>query len=817
VTGRRVLFGSVAVLALFLVVGRWSASLYTEHLWYRSLGANDVWRAKTATIAVLTLSSFAVASLFAFANLYAVRQSVVSLVLPRRMANIEIGEEVPGRYLLIAVGLLSVLIGALLTFPSDQWHTALLASGGRPFGETDSYFGADLGFFVYWLPFETAVYYWAIVVLAVITAIVVALYALTPSLRWDRGSLYVSAYVRRHFMLLGAVLLLLLSWSYRLSMYRLLASGGTSGALSMVDQRINIPAALVLSVVSVCAAFMVARAGWVGQMRLAFFAVSAVIVLSLVSRTIAPLFLRRSMSSAARTSEEYKYMGTRVIYTRRAYGIYRMRAESLGTGFASPAEASTRLAIWDGATLARAAEHLRNVKVVGDAPAWQATPTGIAALFVEHSLEGTLDRRDVWGIGRFDAATADENGLPERNPPPAMASDELVIGEPIVYDSAPEYSILSDSLHQIAGVEMVSTSSRLLHAWSLQNFRLLFGELPANRPKIVRRRAIRDRLAALAPFFEQGSEVVPVIANDSLYWVVELYAASSTYPLANRYAVLGEERGYFQHAATALVHATSGRVRLILDMNPEPVTLSWVAIFPRLFTPPSAVSPAIRAMLPPITDGAHTQALAFASVGFPSDNLEIRHFAAPDGADSSASREPVHAVIPAVGGVSSLWPLLDSAERVRGVVVASGGPARVTSWIPIAGDANRWGSVVDRLRSADSSLRETGIVRAPIRAAPLAGRVLYAQPSFQLRSGASPKLVRVSVVLGDSVRTGPTLSLALGAPVANRPNEIGVARDARLRPDSLYRAMRAALGKGDWAAFGRALDALGVALGVTGR
>src|SRR5665647_1070590 len=222
VTGRRVFGGAIAVTALVLLLGRWSASLYTEHRWYASLGAQDVWRAQVATTATLTVVSFALAALFAFVNLYAVRQSVVSLVLPRRIANIEIGEEVPGRYLLAAVVALSVLMGGLLTFSSDHWYEALLASVGKPFGEADPYFGADLGFFVYWLPFETAIHVWSVIVLVSVTGLVVALYALTPSLRWDRGTLYVSAYVRRHFTMLGAVLLLVLAWSYRLGMYRLL-------------------------------------------------------------------------------------------------------------------------------------------------------------------------------------------------------------------------------------------------------------------------------------------------------------------------------------------------------------------------------------------------------------------------------------------------------------------------------------------------------------------------------------------------------------------------------------------------------------------
>ena len=224
-TGRRVLIGAVGVSALVLLLGRWSASLYTDYLWFDSLGARDVWRARVVTTALLTSASCLVAATFAFINLYAVRQSVVSLVLPRRIANIEIGEEVPGKYLVAAVLGMSVLVGALLTFPTDRWHAALLARIGKSFGESEPYFAADLGFFVYWLPFEQSVHLWAIALLVVVVALVVVLYALTPSLRWERGALYVSAYVRRHFTMLGAVLLLLVAWSYRLGMYHLLSFG----------------------------------------------------------------------------------------------------------------------------------------------------------------------------------------------------------------------------------------------------------------------------------------------------------------------------------------------------------------------------------------------------------------------------------------------------------------------------------------------------------------------------------------------------------------------------------------------------------------
>jgi len=281
VTRRRVVIGVLVAAALVLSIGRWASEQYTDSLWYAALGASDVWRARFVNGMALRIGTFLFASAFAFANLYAVRQSVVSLVLPRRIANIEIGEEVPGRYLLFVTAGLSALLGAALSLPGHVWYTALLARIGRPFSETDPEFGADLGFFVYWVPFETELYYWAMLLLLVVIGVVILLYALTPSLRWTRGTLYVSSYVRRHFTMLGGMLLLALAWSYRLGMYRLLVEGsGSGGTFTSLDHRVTVPATLVLALITLCAAVVVLWAGWSGQMRLAFFSVSAVLLLS---------------------------------------------------------------------------------------------------------------------------------------------------------------------------------------------------------------------------------------------------------------------------------------------------------------------------------------------------------------------------------------------------------------------------------------------------------------------------------------------------------------------------------------------------------
>jgi hypothetical protein len=453
------------------------------------------------------------------------------------------------------------------------------------------------------------------------------------------------------------------------------------------------------------------------------------------------------------------------------------------------------------------------VQVVGDGAAWLESDSSLAAMLVERGGDATTGAHDVWGIGHFDPTTADERGMPVRRSVGSRFGDEVLIDEPAVYDSAPSYSVVSDSLQRLAGVEMVSTRSRLAHAWSLQNFRLLFGDLPLDRPTILQRRDVRERIDAIAPFFVQGSEVVPLFAGDSLYWIVELYAASASYPLSERFTLLGTEWGYFQHAATAVVHAASGRVRLVAARAPDPIAASWIEQFPRLFVTSGALPAPVQAALPPIADGARAQALAFAMAGFRGDSLEVRHFAIPDGADSSASHEPLHARLPGLG-LAQLVPLLDGTDRVRGVVAARGGAVRETVWVPMATDGLAFGAVIDRFRTADTAIRVSGLVRGPMRVIPVGGSPLYFQSVFQTRPGGGPLLARVGVLERDTVRYAPTLAAALGAPGARQPPRVPTG-DLRTRAESLYKAMREALSQGDWGAFGRAFDELGLTLRPT--
>lgn len=819
---RRWWLGALAAVALVLLLGRALADAFVDYQWYDAMGASALWRSRLMYITVLEITSGSVYAIFAFANLYAVRRSVVSLRYPRHVGNLEIDEEVPPRYLDAITALLALMLGALLALPTEQWMALALARTGLPFREADPYFGADLGFFVYRLPFESSVHLWTIAAVLLVATVVILLYALTPSLKWQGGSLYVSNYVRRHLVVLGAVMLLLLAWKYRLDAYELLLNGsGRDGVLTYADHRATIPVDLLLSLLTIAAAAAVLVFGWQGQLRAAIGAVVAIFVLSFLVRQIAPVISERSSQARTSIEREQPYVATRAEYTRRAFAVDRIRPADSTSVWTSLAAAQSYVSVWDAEALARAITRLHRSDVTALNPGWTTEPQGLVAVVPERPTSGTDSdvARAAWSVSRVLASTADAQGDPIRTGPAAAGMIER-LPPVLVQDSATGYVVLLDTLGHTATPALQGTWTRLAYAWSLQNFTLLFGALPTSA-RIMTRRDVRERVSSIAPFFDLGANVTPVIAGDSLYWSVDLYSTSDSYPLSQRITMgTGDrayDRTYFQHAATAIVNAHSGRVSLLPDARREPMAESWRQAFPELFTAPTGGTD-LAASLPPAVDGARAQATVVARVGLSGEAPRGGHLAWNEGADSVLARgpAPIMSLPGAAGALASTLPVLDDNDRVAGLLIATRRGDPVSYWMPGPSTALRWTFVIDTLRRlSDSTLalpRGTHSVRGRIRAVPVAGEATYLQPTFAWPQDVGPSLARVAVMRPDRVLIGRTLAEAAGAQAVPRDSGTATLPLFRARVQALYDQMRAALARSDWTAFGRAYDSLGAVL-----
>jgi uncharacterized membrane protein (UPF0182 family) len=487
------------------MLGRVIAVLTADYAWYAALGASPLWHEKVHDLAIVHLVSGALAGLFALVNLYAIRRSIVSLAFPRRLGNVEFGEEVPEQVMDRAAFALAAVVAIIMAFIVPPWQMLAALRLGTKFGESDPFFQMDLSFYTSWIPLETAVYVWALTLLMLVSALVIALYALTPSLRWQGRTFHVSSRVRRHLAVLASLFLLTMAWSYRLDGYELLMSGsGADGMFSYVDHQWLLPAYISLSIGTVAAAVLVLISGWMGRVRAGFFTISAVLIFSISLDLVLPSVVRRLTSTATPAAHERPYSATRAAFTARAYNLPRADAA------ATPHEVTRFSSFRDSAKIARVMTLARDSALVYP--------------------------------GAYGAA--------------------LVRG--VKNAAAP---VLGSGLR------------RLANAWAEQRLDLLWSDFPDDA-RIARTRDVRERVRALMPVFAQGSQVLPAYLGDTLTWVVELYSASSTYPLSKHYVLAGQERSYFRHSGTALINSMTGRLTVVPAPSADPIAASWRMRFP---------------------------------------------------------------------------------------------------------------------------------------------------------------------------------------------------------------------------------------------
>ena len=804
---RRGLLAVVLAIALVLALGRAWGALIGDHAWFDALGYGDVWWWRTGVALTLKLAGGTVATLVMRAHFEAIRRSFVSVVVPGNVGNLEFTGAVPDRTISRVLWCAAVAIGVLLTVPLDDWVPLANVLDARPFGESDPYFQYDLAFWTAWLPFELQAYTWALISHAVMSMLTVIGYVLTRGIGTDGRALRVTRHARRHVTVLGAMLLLLIAWSYRVDGFdRLVHGTGAEGAFGFADHRVGLPGGIVLQVISIAAAGVVLWSAWSRQPRAGIAAVTTVLLMALLLRQGMPLIADSIDTSGNPEARERRYLDAGASFTRRAYESDRVIA-------ASPGDTASLVSapLWDRATV----PHATPGRLAG-LLAWDAShgmPEGLA--FDQVRLSGLLP---TWRALPVDLSGRD----PFRT---AAARDGRMLPPIVTSDSGRGYAIVSDPAHYIAAPSIAGTSARLAHAWNQQNPRLLFGNIPSPSPVLVTVRDVRERVALLAPTLQASAHVAPLMHADSLLWAVDLYAVSATYPLAEHVMLGGLELAAAQFAATALVNAHTGRVTLLADARPPLLARRPLERLARHLVRVSALPDDLRRSLPPRADALEMEAAIAARFGSravqddtaahvrrgsPLRDLALVHGVMPDSIVTGDAYVPVW--LPMRQTFALTAAAIDPRGVVRGVLLAPGGEDRRTRWLPSA-DGAPYDGIVRAAQETSDSLRQPGSLagarRSSTRVLPGPGAPRFLTPYFALRDGRPTQLA--AVLITDGLRRGVAADVPEAVVTWREGARSATAPSAAA---GLYRQMRDALQRGAWTEFGASFEALGRTLGV---
>jgi uncharacterized membrane protein (UPF0182 family) len=592
--GRIVLLVAAAVLFVLFTSLRGLAGFYTDYLWFDSLELSQVWRgvlwSKVFLGAFFTLLFFAVC----FVNL-----TIADRLAPKFRATgpeddlLNRYHEVVDRRAGLVRGGVSLLFGLVAGVGvSAQWNEWILFRNGGDFGTEDAIFGQDAGFYVFKLPFITAVIDWAFASLVIILLITLVAHYLNGGIRLQSPFQRVTPQVKAHISVLLALLALIKAVDYWFGRYELTFStrGFVDGA-TYTDVNAQLPALNLLLLISLlsCALFIVNiwRRGWV----LPVVAVGLWGFIAIVAGAVYPTFIQRVRVEPQESSREAEYIGNNIAATQYALGLDEVDVQPFS--YSSDREATVEAVQENEATI-------RNVRLLDpkvvletykqlqslrgyyrfneldvdryqiEAPTGEVSETEVVlanrelnqANLPQQSWEG----RHLAYTHGYSVALSPANATVRSGQPDFLVRDVPTEIDPRVEQSIPEisrpqlyfgenlssYSIVGTTREEVdylgesgetvpyeytgsGGVQIDSFMRRA--AFFLRfNFEwnLLFSDFITEESRIMYIRDIRERFEAVAPFLQFDTDPYPVVVDGRVVYMIDAYTTSNRFPNAER-------------------------------------------------------------------------------------------------------------------------------------------------------------------------------------------------------------------------------------------------------------------------------------------
>lgn len=596
---RRGLTYIIAALALVYLILTAAGTLWTDYLWFDSVGYAPVWERRWLAGLGLGAAGIVVAFLLFWGTL------VLADRLGPRYPLLDMSEEeelvvrfrhwVEGRLGVVRVGAAAALAvfvgGGVATWRDDVF----LFSARQDFGMPDPVFGIDVGFYVFQFPLIDLSLGWLFNLVAVATVLAALAHYLNAGIRIRRGSFPTLARgAKIHMSVLLAVLALIRAAMYRTDALALLYSGRQLPSFfgpGYTDIAARLPALRLLMAIAVVTAIVfivnIWRPGW----TLVVVSVGAWILVSVAALLIYPAIIERIQVVPERFEREAEYIAHNIRFTNEAFGLADVEVRDFPATFDLDAEAieTNRLTVdnlrlWDASVLPRTYQNLQEIRpyygldrVDTDRYVINGEPT--QTMIAVRELDETNLPRDDWqntrliythGIGAVvsQANAVESDGQPEfllEDLPPTATVDRLTLEQPRVYfgesyePGRPVIVRTGDSPQEVdmpiggegiqeneyeggAGVDIGSLWRRIAFAFRYRDLNLLISGQIRDDSRVLVQREIRSIVSDIAPFLEVDSDPYPVIENGRVTWVLDLYTSSGFFPYSQPITIESRER-----------------------------------------------------------------------------------------------------------------------------------------------------------------------------------------------------------------------------------------------------------------------------------
>ncbi|MEM7532655.1 MAG: UPF0182 family protein [Chloroflexota bacterium] len=615
---------------LILISFNRSLSYYTDWLWYGSLDLSSVFWTRIFASFSLFLGGAIFVWLFIAVNVFiANRLMRTATSTPQRDTTFEQFADALGTRIstivLIGAGIFAFLMGLQA---SANWEEVLLYFNHTNFNIVDPIFDQDVSFFVFTLPIWLTIRSWllTIVFLTIVATVIVtgAGFRGEGEFRWQiRPSVLI------HLSILGALMLLLFAWQYRLDAYQLVYStrGAVFGA-GYTDLNAQLPIYnILLFVTIVAAALLIATA----VLRRGFRAIGGVIavwiIISIVAGNIYPGLVQRFQVNPNELNLERPFIEDNIKFTRLAFDLDDIEVRDYDASVPLTAEALVKepetvrnIRLWDYRPLLQTYNQVQALRqyyefndididrytIDGEVSQVMLSARELVPNRLNENAQTWVNRKLVYthgyGVAASPVAQVTRDGLPEfmlKDLPPqgviTVTQPQIYFGEKaggdedyvIARTNEPEFDYpreegnVTSSFEGNTGISM-SFGARLLFALRFADINMLLNSDITADSQLLWRRNITERISEVAPFLAYDDDPYIVISDDGkLYWFLDAYTYSSRFPYSEPF---NRAINYIRNPVKVVTSAYDGTMRFYITDPDEPIAAAYAKIFPALFS-----------------------------------------------------------------------------------------------------------------------------------------------------------------------------------------------------------------------------------------
>ncbi len=114
--------------------------------------------------------------------------------------------------------------------------------------------------------------------------------------------------------------------------------------------------------------------------------------------------------------------------------------------------------------------------------------------------------------------------------------------------------------------------------------KLPFSDDVTPESRLLMRRNVRERVAALAPFLTFEQDPYIVLGDDGrLSWIIDAFTTSDTYPYSSHYGINNQSVNYMRNSVKVVIDAYNGTTTFYVFDPDDPILAAYRNIFPDLF------------------------------------------------------------------------------------------------------------------------------------------------------------------------------------------------------------------------------------------